>query len=230
MDGQRTMWTGYGRSVNTYFVWLEQQIGPEYAVAMAERLGIRFNAAHDRELADNGADSWGPFTLGVVATTPLELVNAYATVAAGGIYCKPLPVSSIKTAERAVTVGGDATVQAGGQQGRRGGRRRRGPLPGAEQVLLRPVQRRHGPGGAADPRQPAARRQDRQLGEERHRDVRRVHARRSRRAALPATRSTPRDLVGSSVSHDVDVAVLNTMKMALKGMPYVELPPAQRRR
>ena len=27
MDGYRTMWTGFGRSVNTYFVWLEQQVG-----------------------------------------------------------------------------------------------------------------------------------------------------------------------------------------------------------
>ena len=98
----RSTWTasarcgpGYGRSVNTYWVWMEEQIGPENAVAMAQRLGIVFRAKTDAELAADHADTWGAFTLGVVSTTPLDLVNAYATVAAGGIYCAPLPVRAI---------------------------------------------------------------------------------------------------------------------------------------
>jgi membrane peptidoglycan carboxypeptidase len=95
MDGQRTMWTGFGRSVNTYFVWLEEQIGPAKAVAMAQRLGITFRAASDARLASQSASSWGSFTLGVADTTPLDLANAYATLAAGGNYCAPLPVVSI---------------------------------------------------------------------------------------------------------------------------------------
>jgi membrane peptidoglycan carboxypeptidase len=94
MDGQRTMWTGFGRSVNTYFVWLEEQIGPENAVAMAQRLGITFRATSDADLAAH-PDGWGSFTLGVADTTPLDLASAYATVAAQGTYCKPLPVLSI---------------------------------------------------------------------------------------------------------------------------------------
>jgi membrane peptidoglycan carboxypeptidase len=96
MDGRRTMWTAFGRSVNTYFVNLEQRIGADAAVAMAQRLGIRFRAESDAELAEKGAHGWGPFTLGVSATTPLDLANAYATLAAEGRYCAPLPVSSIK--------------------------------------------------------------------------------------------------------------------------------------
>jgi membrane peptidoglycan carboxypeptidase len=95
MNGNRTMWTGFGRSVNTYFVWLEEQIGPEKAVEMAERLGIKFRAKSDAALAKD-ADGWGSFTLGVAATTPLDLANAYATLAAEGTYCAPLPVKSIK--------------------------------------------------------------------------------------------------------------------------------------
>jgi membrane peptidoglycan carboxypeptidase len=95
MDGYRTMWTGFGRSVNTYFVWLEEQIGPEKAVAMAQRLGITFRAKSDAERAEKGAQGWGSFTLGVADTTPLDLANAYATVAAEGRYCRPLPVLSI---------------------------------------------------------------------------------------------------------------------------------------
>ncbi|HKT03240.1 MAG TPA: transglycosylase domain-containing protein [Rugosimonospora sp.] len=98
MDGYRTMWNGFGRSVNTYFVWLEEQIGADKAVAMAQRLGITFRAASDARLAANGAAGWGSFTLGVADTTPLDLANAYATVAAEGMYCKPDPVVSISDA------------------------------------------------------------------------------------------------------------------------------------
>jgi membrane peptidoglycan carboxypeptidase len=96
MDGPRTMWTGFGRSVNTYFVWLLQQIGPQRAVAMAKRLGIQFRSEADADLADGKLTSvWGSFTLGVSDTSPLDLANAYAAVANDGIYCKPLPVLSI---------------------------------------------------------------------------------------------------------------------------------------
>jgi len=95
MDGYRTMWTGFGRSVNTYFVWLEEQVGADKAVAMAKRLGITFRASSDAERATNDAASWGSFTLGVAATTPLDLANAYATLAADGKYCEATPVVSI---------------------------------------------------------------------------------------------------------------------------------------
>ena len=95
MDGYRTMWTGFGRSVNTYFVWLEQRVGAAKAVEMAQRLGIVFRASADQKMADDGPDSWGSFTLGVADTTPLDLANAYATVAADGTYCTPLPVNAI---------------------------------------------------------------------------------------------------------------------------------------
>jgi membrane peptidoglycan carboxypeptidase len=94
MDGNRSMWDGFGRSVNTYFVHLEEQVGPPAAVAEAEKLGISFSAPSDAALAKNPA-GWGSFTLGVVDTTPLELAEAYATVASGGTYCKPLPVNKI---------------------------------------------------------------------------------------------------------------------------------------
>ncbi|MBB5869589.1 membrane peptidoglycan carboxypeptidase [Allocatelliglobosispora scoriae] len=95
MNGYRTMWTGFGRSVNTYFVWLEQQIGAERAVAMAEKLGIKFRDEESADLAANSPGSWGAFTLGVALTTPLDLANAYATIASEGTYCSPLPVESI---------------------------------------------------------------------------------------------------------------------------------------
>jgi membrane peptidoglycan carboxypeptidase len=84
MDGYRTMWDGFGRSVNTYWVWLHEQIGAQRTVAMAKRLGIKTD--------DPGT---GSFVLGTAPTFPLDLANAYATVAAEGKYCTPLPVESI---------------------------------------------------------------------------------------------------------------------------------------
>jgi membrane peptidoglycan carboxypeptidase len=95
MNGERDMWTGFGRSVNTYFVQLEQAVGADRVVEMAQRLGITFRAAEDARLAAQGAAAWGAFTLGVSATTPLDLANAYATLAAEGSYCEPLPVTEV---------------------------------------------------------------------------------------------------------------------------------------
>ncbi|MFD6568400.1 transglycosylase domain-containing protein [Micromonospora profundi] len=98
MDGYRMMWDGFGRSVNTYFVWLAEQVGQDKVVEMAQRLGITFRADSDAAFAENNAANWGSFTLGVAATTPLDLANAYATVAAEGTYCTPVPVVSVTDA------------------------------------------------------------------------------------------------------------------------------------
>ncbi|MFC3501058.1 transglycosylase domain-containing protein [Micromonospora krabiensis] len=98
MDGRQDMWTAFGLSVNTYFAWLTERVGADRVVEMAERLGITFRADEDARLARYGAKDWGPFTLGVSATTPLDLANAYATVAAEGTWCAPSPVMSIKDA------------------------------------------------------------------------------------------------------------------------------------
>jgi membrane peptidoglycan carboxypeptidase len=96
MTGRHDMWSGFGKSVNTYFVQLEQRVGARRAVRMAERLGLRWRTSIDRRQASKeNADSWGAFTLGVADTTPLEMANAYATVAADGRYCRPLPVTSV---------------------------------------------------------------------------------------------------------------------------------------
>ena len=95
MTGTQTMWSGFGKSVNTYFVQLEQRVGSENAVRMAEKLGLTWHTGIDRLQAGQKARTWGAFTLGVADTTPLEMANAYATVAAEGRYCEPLPVLSI---------------------------------------------------------------------------------------------------------------------------------------
>lgn len=98
MNGPRTMWSGFGRSVNTYFVKLQEMVGAEHAVDVAKRLGIKFRAQSDANFANDkqAAHQWGAFTLGVSATTPLDLANAYATLAADGKYCEPIPVEEIR--------------------------------------------------------------------------------------------------------------------------------------
>jgi membrane peptidoglycan carboxypeptidase len=96
MTGRHNMWSGFGKSVNTYFVQLEQRVGAERAVRMAERLGLRWRTDIDRlQASPANANSWGAFTLGVADTTPLEMANAYATVAADGRHCETIPVSAI---------------------------------------------------------------------------------------------------------------------------------------
>ncbi|MFC6022436.1 penicillin-binding protein [Plantactinospora solaniradicis] len=98
MAGLHDMWSGFGRSVNTYFVPLEERVGAAKVVDAAERLGIRFRSENDANTAKNpaAADRWGSFTLGVSATTPLDLANAYATLAADGKHCEPIPVQEVR--------------------------------------------------------------------------------------------------------------------------------------
>ncbi|GAA1879518.1 penicillin-binding protein [Asanoa iriomotensis] len=97
MAGVHTMWGAFGRSVNTYFVPLEERAGAANVVDAAKRMGIKFRSKSDARFANNKdyADGWGAFTLGVSATTPLDLANAYATLAADGTFCEPNPVQEI---------------------------------------------------------------------------------------------------------------------------------------
>jgi membrane peptidoglycan carboxypeptidase len=100
ITGRHNMWTGFGHSVNTYFVQLEQRVGADAVVHMAERLGLRWRTDIDkRQAAPAKARSWGAFTLGVADTTPLDMADAFASIAADGTYCEPLPVQSIVDAQ-----------------------------------------------------------------------------------------------------------------------------------
>ncbi|MGC4804190.1 penicillin-binding protein [Micromonospora sp. DT233] len=97
MAGNHNMWSAFGSSVNTYFVPLQQRVGSENVVKAAQKLGIQFRSDEDAKFANNkeAAHQWGAFTLGVSATTPLDLANSYATLAADGKYCDPTPVQKI---------------------------------------------------------------------------------------------------------------------------------------
>ncbi|MFC3491835.1 transglycosylase domain-containing protein [Glycomyces rhizosphaerae] len=98
-NGNYNMWTGFGESVNTYFVQLAERIGVEKAINMAERLGIKFRSQEDLNLVTNNPDSFGPFVLGVTQSTPMDMAAAYATLPADGEYCEPIPAESAITLE-----------------------------------------------------------------------------------------------------------------------------------
>ena len=44
------MWTGFGRSVNTYFVPLQERVGAEKVVDVAKRFGVQFRAQQDADM------------------------------------------------------------------------------------------------------------------------------------------------------------------------------------
>lgn len=95
--GNYNMWTGFGESVNTYFIQLAEKVGVDKAISMAERLGIKFRSQEDLNLVTNNPSTFGPFVLGVTQTTPLDMAAAYATLPADGVYCPPIPASSATT-------------------------------------------------------------------------------------------------------------------------------------
>ncbi|GAA2693530.1 penicillin-binding protein [Actinoplanes palleronii] len=113
--GVFNMWTGFGASVNTFFVPLEERVGAENVVAVAKRFGVQFREKSENDWAndEDRAAGWGAFTLGVTASTPLDMANAYATLAGDGKYCEPTPVEQITTASgEKIDVGKPHCIQA----------------------------------------------------------------------------------------------------------------------
>jgi membrane peptidoglycan carboxypeptidase len=95
------LWSMFGRSSNTGFVALQELVGTGKAFDAAKRAGISFYSPSGVvAAAENGnVDDYGAFTLGMDPTTPLDMAEAYATVAAGGVHCNPLPVMQVIDAE-----------------------------------------------------------------------------------------------------------------------------------
>jgi membrane peptidoglycan carboxypeptidase len=199
-------------------------VGADRVVEMAQRLGITFRSESDAVLARTGARGWGPFTLGVSSTTPLDLANAYATVAAEGVYCEPRPVISIIDS---------------------GGHRVAGADPACKRVLSAEVAR-----AATDAArcpvgdQSAYGRCDGGTGLQVHAvlngrpvagktgssenyatETAVVYTPQVAVAAIAANPDNPRDPVGKDVQAQVVVAVARTMEAALQGKPVLRFTP-----
>ncbi len=92
-------------SVNTWFIQLEERTGVLPVADMAARLGIT-------SLPRSGARAItrldASLTLGSYEVSPLELATAYATIAAGGVACRPIVVLGITDSAGTTTRGQDA--------------------------------------------------------------------------------------------------------------------------
>jgi penicillin-binding protein 1A len=75
------------RSDNTVYAQLTLDVGPDKVASMAHRLGIKSHL-----------DVVPAMGLGADAISPLEEASAYATIAAGGIYSKPMAIREVKLA------------------------------------------------------------------------------------------------------------------------------------
>ena len=87
--GEHNMISATKGSVNTYFAQLQKRVGLCETSEMAERVGIHRADGEPLEV-------WSSFTLGDQEVSPLTVANAYATFAARGTYCEPVPVTSVR--------------------------------------------------------------------------------------------------------------------------------------
>ena len=96
-SGNFDMFRGAAYSVNTFFAELEKRAGVCETVDAARRLGVKYASGYDLdEVTPTGKTAEvASFTLGSTEISPLTLANAYATVAAHGVYCKPRVITRI---------------------------------------------------------------------------------------------------------------------------------------
>lgn len=84
------LYEGTQKSVNTFFVNLEKEVGICEPWKLAKRMGIR---------SLTKANIVPSFTLGVASVSPLEMAEAYSTFAARGLHCDARPVTQIEDAD-----------------------------------------------------------------------------------------------------------------------------------
>lgn len=78
------------QSVNTVFATMVSQLGACNVLKTTDKFGVQSGTGQTIKATP------ASITLGTSNVTPLDLANAYATVASGGMYCPPHPVVSIK--------------------------------------------------------------------------------------------------------------------------------------
>jgi penicillin-binding protein 1A len=87
--GATSIENGTLRSDNTVYARLTLDVGPENVADMAYKLGVRTDL---RTTEGAYVPSMG---LGSRVVTPLDLASAYSTIAAGGIYSKPMAIRKV---------------------------------------------------------------------------------------------------------------------------------------
>jgi penicillin-binding protein 1A len=82
--GPETVAAATLHSDNTVYARLALDVDPDAIVAMAHKLGVQTQIRATPSLA-----------LGTYAVTPLDMASAYATLAAGGVYSRPLAIRRV---------------------------------------------------------------------------------------------------------------------------------------
>jgi penicillin-binding protein 1A len=82
--GPETVAAATLQSDNTAYARLALDVGPDAIAAMAQKLGVQTKLQATPSLA-----------LGTGAVTPLDMASVYATLAAGGVYSKPLAIRRV---------------------------------------------------------------------------------------------------------------------------------------
>ena len=82
--GPETVAAATLQSDNTVYARLALDVGPDAIVGMAQKLGVQTPLQSTPALA-----------LGTGAVTPLDMASVYATLAAGGVYSKPLAIRRV---------------------------------------------------------------------------------------------------------------------------------------
>jgi penicillin-binding protein 1A len=86
-SGTFTLLSATAHSVNTVFAQVASHVGPEAIVDVANRMGIR-----------SKLDPFCSITLGTEEINPLEMTNAYATLAANGVRRWATPIERVESA------------------------------------------------------------------------------------------------------------------------------------
>jgi membrane peptidoglycan carboxypeptidase len=93
-----TLYTGTTNSINVFFARLELKVGLCNVVHTAMNLGMTRADGTSLLSPDGGqqsADNYPTFTLGSVNVSPMSMAAAYATVASGGTYCRPIVLDKV---------------------------------------------------------------------------------------------------------------------------------------
>src|SRR5919201_2220527 len=81
------------RSDNTVYAQMTLDVGPEKVAEMAHLLGVR------SPLTTKEGAYVPSIGLGAIPVSPLDMASAYATLAAGGVYSKPMAITKVTYAD-----------------------------------------------------------------------------------------------------------------------------------
>ncbi len=91
-SGNKDMYSGMQESVNTFFVQLEKMTGLCAPWELARKMGVELDPTRGEPNPDRVPSS----TLGVSDVSPLEMAEAYATMANRGVHCDSTPITEIR--------------------------------------------------------------------------------------------------------------------------------------